>query len=150
MSRFVTSFLVLFLVFFIAYIVVEVIRSRRWRRFLIQLAVVAAVIVILNLTTGFPQPKVHFGGSSVLLAVAVMFGCVLAGMIANLLYYSSERFSFRTLLKPFIVAPLVMAPVIGSLESAPRIETIQLLTLALLSFQNGFFWRSVLERKENA
>ena len=37
-----------------------------------------------------------------------------------------------------------MLPLIGSLQSTP-LETIQLFSLALLAFQNGYFWQQVLK-----
>jgi len=41
-----------------------------------------------------------------------------------------------------------MMPLMGTVEAATRMDGIELASLAFLAFQNGFFWRSLLEKQE--
>jgi hypothetical protein len=50
------------------------------------------------------------------------------------------------LLKPLCVSPIVLLPLLGTLQGAMTLEPIQVLSFCLLSFQNGFFWRVIFER----
>jgi hypothetical protein len=39
----------------------------------------------------------------------------------------------------------VLLPLLGSLQGVTSFETIQIISFGILSFQNGFFWKVVLE-----
>jgi len=116
-----------------------------WRRAVLEGVLLFLFIGILRLTTGFPVPVRAFGGFSPLPAIAIMFACVLAGIAARYVFSRKGRFSWRSFLKPLVISPIVLLPLLGSLQGITNLEPIQLVSFALLSFQNGFFWETVLE-----
>lgn len=119
-----------------------------WRRAGIGLVFLAVFLIALNVTTGFPWPspeRVSFGGSIpgwwALVAMAV--GVVL-GMIGQYVWSKPKDPNFLDFIRPIVISPLVLLPLIGSLQDGP-LETIQLFSFGLLAFQNGFFWQQVLK-----
>jgi hypothetical protein len=102
----------------------------------------------LRLTTGFPAPssgRIAFGGTiAVGWAVLAMFVGVVLGMIAQYVWTKPETFTLLDFLRPIVVSPMVLLPLIGSLSNGP-LEPLQMLSLALLAFQNGYFWQQVLK-----
>lgn len=129
-----------------AILVVDLVRGNRTRG-LIGLALLLCFLVALHFTTGFPQPaaRVSFGGSiAVGWAVLAMFVGIVFGMVAHYVWSKPRRPNWMDFLRPIVVSPLVLLPLIGSLQGGP-LETIQLLSLTLLAFQNGFFWQQVLK-----
>jgi hypothetical protein len=101
---------------------------------------------VLSATTEFPFPsgRQAFGAAfSPLLAVLLMFGSVALGIAATYIFHLSGRFSWRDFARPMVVSPLILLPLIGSLQGA-ALEPVQLICFVILSFQNGFFWQQVL------
>lgn len=146
MSKLITLFLIIFLVAFALLSILEAVnRSRSWARSGLNLGFIGLVVLILYITTGFPFPRQAFGGASSLLAVGVMFLCVLLGMIARYFFYQEGAFSWRRLLRPMCVSPIVLLPLIGTLEAQASLTPIQLICVAVLAFQNGFFWTTVVD-----
>jgi hypothetical protein len=127
--------------------VVDLFRGAR-RRATISLVLLALFLLALGLTTGFPRPsagRLAFGGEiSVWWAVLAMVVGVVFGMVAQYVWSKPESFSWLDFLRPIVVSPLVLLPLIGSLSGGP-LEAMQLLSLALLAFQNGYFWQTVLK-----
>lgn len=131
----------------LCFLVVDLFRGNR-RRGAAGLILLVVFVVILYLTTGFPIPsegRQSFGGTvSIWWAVATMFVGVVLGMIAQYVWTKPETFTWLDFLRPIVVSPMVLLPLIGTLSSEP-LEPVQLLSLALLAFQNGFFWQQVLK-----
>jgi hypothetical protein len=44
------------------------------------------------------------------------------------------------------ISPILLLPLIGSIQAVKSLEAIQVASFALLAFQNGFFWQVVLQR----
>jgi len=147
MSPFVTYALVGCLSLLVAALVVEWARTRALRPFLVQLALVAAAVLILNLTTGFPVSRQAFGGASPLVTIAIMFVASLLGIAARYVYFM-RTFSWPSLLKPMCLTPIVLLPLVGSVQTSAALEPVQVVSLSILAFQNGFFWKAVLEHAE--
>lgn len=128
-------------------LLVDLVRGRR-RRGGVGLVLLAAVVVALYATTGFPFPssdRQAFGEAFPTWgAVALMFGGVVLGMVGHYVWQRPERFSWIELLRPLVASPIVLLPLIGSLDGG-ALNPIQLVSLALLAFQNGFFWPRVLQ-----
>jgi hypothetical protein len=128
-------------------LVVDLARGRR-RRGAVGLILLVAFLIALYVTTGFPFPaegRVSFGGTiSVWWAIFAMFLGVVLGMIAQYVWTKPETFTWLDFLRPIVVSPMVLLPLIGSLSSGP-LEAIQLFSMALLAFQNGYFWQQVLK-----
>lgn len=148
MSPLINALIMLSLVVFAILVVVDLIRSKSLRRFLWQMAILVGAVAILSVTVGFPAAsgRVAFGGGySVELAIGVMFLGVILGMIARYIFHLGQsRFSWIDFARPMAVSPIVLLPLIGALERG-GIETLQLASLVILAFQNGFFWQQVLK-----
>jgi hypothetical protein len=134
---------------YIAVIVVELFRTRRWKPFVWQLLALVALLVIDALITNAILGYVAFGaGNSPAMAIVIMFLGVLAGIAARYFFYLKSAFSWADLLKPLCISPIVLLPLISSVQAVKTLETTQLISFALLAFQNGFFWQVVLERAQ--
>jgi hypothetical protein len=113
----------------------------------IILSVIAAVTVLLVPLTGFPIPRIAtFGGRSPLVACALMLVAVMLGAAASYLFESKELFSWRELLRPMLTAPIILLPLLGSISPTGDLSDMQLVFLTLVAFQNGFFWKIVLQK----
>jgi hypothetical protein len=145
MSPLIIYSLMFFLGAFALYIIIEFIVSRAVIRFVIQTAILLAVIVLLRVITGFPKIITAFGGVSPIIAIGIMFVGTVLGIVGHYFFHLKGRFSWRTFLKPLIISPIVLLPLIGSVQGTSNIENIQLISFGFLSFQNGFFWKEVLE-----
>ena len=117
-----------------------------WRRSVLEGTLLIVFVCALRITTGFPAPAQAFGGFSPVAAIGIMFGSVLVGTAARYVFYRQGRYTWRSFLKPLVISPIVLLPLLGSLQGIATLEPIQLISFALLSFQNGFFWETVLER----
>jgi hypothetical protein len=125
---------------------------RSWPRLLTYVVALLAVAFGLRLTTGFPFPtsqQAFGGGTSPLLAVALMFLGVVLGIAATYVFNLTGAFSWHDFARPLVVSPLVLLPLIGSLQGA-ALEPVQLVCFIVLAFQNGFFWQQVLRNAKPA
>jgi hypothetical protein len=145
MPTLVTNTLVGVIVIYALFVIVEAIYDRKLKSPLVQLAFLIAAVLVLRLTTGFPQSRQSFGGIGIVPAIAIMFLFVVAGIAARQIFYLKGAFSWRRVLKPVVISPIVLLPLIGSLHGSTDVEQFQMISLALLSFQNGFFWTTILE-----
>lgn len=118
--------------------------------FLIELTAIAIVFIILKITINFPYSKQAFGGTSQLMAIAIMFVCSLIGISARYFYNRKEEFNWSSFLKPFLISPIVLLPLLSSLQRMPILEPIELISFSILAFQNGFFWRVVYENSRKS
>ncbi len=128
-------------------LVVDGVRTRRFRRLVTEGGLLLAAIVVLRVTTGFPTPagRQAFGGLGPLPAIALMFVCVLLGMAARYFFYLRGEFSWVSFVKPLCVSPIVLLPLLGTIQGISAVGPIQLIAFCVLAFQNGFFWRVVFE-----
>jgi uncharacterized membrane protein YesL len=120
--------------------------NRAWPRLIGCLIALLAIVLLLNLMTGFPASSTRqaFGGTPPLLAIALMFIGVLSGIAATYIFNLSGVFSWRDFARPLVASPIVLLPLIGSVQGA-ELEPIQLVSFTILAFQNGFFWQQVLK-----
>lgn len=127
-------------------VLVEAAILRDFPKFTLQLLILALVALVLHFTTGFPKSTrlVMFGGTSPLVAILIMFVCTLLGMVAHYIFYlNNKSFSWLALVKPLVVSPIILLPLVGSMQAQAALEPIQLISIAILAFQNGFFWEAV-------
>jgi uncharacterized membrane protein YesL len=110
--------------------------NRAWPRLIGCLIALLAIVLLLNLMTGFPASSTRqaFGGAPPLLAIALMFIGVLSGIAATYIFNLSGVFSWRDFARPLV----------ASVQGA-ELEPIQLVSFTILAFQNGFFWQQVLK-----
>lgn len=139
--------IVFFMVIVGILIIIDWIIDRSIKKFLIALGALVLAFFVLNITTGFPKPKVGFGDVDILLAIGIMFVCTLLGMIARYVH-DMRKFSWLSFLKPLVISPIVLVPMIGTVQGANSIEPVQLVSLGILAFQNGYFWKVVFERAQ--
>lgn len=123
--------------------VLDLILVRKVKSFLFTVGGVLVFGLILHLTVGFPKARYDFGSGDEVLAVGIMLLAVLVGMIANQVYYSKGPLVLRQCAKPLVVSPIVLLPLLGSVQGA-NLDTLQFVCFAILAFQNGFFWQRVL------
>jgi predicted permease len=147
MSPLINYLLLIFLALFGLFVIIEFITSRDVKKFVIQFVAILLLVVLLRLITGFPIPvaRTAFGGFSPVIAIIIMFIGTLIGIAAHYFFYLRGKFYWRKFLKPFVISPIILLPLIGSVQQTSEIEIIQLISFGVLSFQNGFFWKEVLE-----
>lgn len=126
-------------------ILVEFVLSRKPKRFAVEALILLAVAVLLNVATGFPATQQAFGGASPLVTIGVMYLCVILGIVARHIFYLKGGFSWVSLLKPLCISPIVLLPLIGTVQGGSGVEPIQMVSFGILGFQNGFFWELVLQ-----
>jgi hypothetical protein len=134
---------------YVAVVVIELFRTRRWKPFIWQLVALLVLLVVDALVTNASLGYVAFGaGNSPVPVVVIMFVSVLLGIGARYFFYLKSPFSWADLLKPLCISPIVLLPLISSVQAVRTLETMQVISFALLAFQNGFFWQVVLERAQ--
>lgn len=114
----------------------------------LEITCLIGYLALLRHCTGFPRPMIAFSEP---ISIVFLFGLqisVVAGILSNQLYISSSGTlrSWDELAKPLLVAPMLLLPLLGSLEGCGKLTTIQGASFLLLGFQNGFFWRKVFQR----
>jgi hypothetical protein len=132
---------------YVAAIVVEVLLRRKLIRFFLEavalLFVIAFALLVNNAVTG----RVSFGkGVSPVGTVGIMFAATLFGIAARYVFYLQKgQFTWLDFLKPLVITPIVLLPLIGSVQTAGELSGMQIVSFAVLAFQNGFFWQAVLD-----
>ncbi len=138
--------LIVFLTLTAILALIDFYRRHSWPRLIWYVTGLVLTAITLRITTGFPNvvSRQAFGsGASPLLALGLMFVGVILGIAATYIFSLSGSFSWRDFVRPLVVSPLVLLPLIGSLQGA-ALEPVQLICFAVLAFQNGFFWQQVL------
>ncbi|CAK8711222.1 hypothetical protein KKHLCK_00215 [Candidatus Electrothrix laxa] len=155
MSPFITILLLLFSGLYLLLLVVEGIITRSGKRILVEALLLGIFLVLLHWMTGFPASlsRQAFGGVSPLTAIGLMFVCTMLGIMAHYIFYLKGKFSWQEFLKPLVISPIVFLPLVGSVQSLTGLESVQMISFAILAFQNGFFWKEVfgrVKKKEKA
>jgi hypothetical protein len=127
--------------------IAELFLTRRIGTVVLQIALVGGLVLLALLVNNAATGRIAFGESTPpLRAVSGMLVCVILGVLARYLFYMQKgQFSWLDLLKPVCISPIVLLPLMGSLQGSAGINDTQLVSLLLLAFQNGFFWQSVLQ-----
>jgi H+/Cl- antiporter ClcA len=131
--------------------IAELLRTRLWQRFFVHAAIVVVATLVLSLSVGFPSTSTRQafgGGHSLELTIGLMFVGVILGMVARYLFWLRRAaFSWLDFVRPLVVSPIVLLPLIGTLENG-GLDSVQLASVVILAFQNGFFWQQVLRDAE--
>jgi hypothetical protein len=135
-------------VVYLVAIVAELGLTRQFKRFLLELVVVVLVVCLALLVTNASTGHVAFGeGLSPLWVVAIMFVATMCGIVARYLFYLQQgQFAWLDCLKPLAITPIILLPLISSIQSTGTLNNMQSVAFAFLAFQNGFFWQAVLEK----
>jgi len=150
MTPIINYLLVLSIGCYMILIIVDLARKKSSRHTTIELISLTAFTIYLNHTIGFPIPKQSFGSITPVFAVLIMFGCILLGMMARYIFYY-KKFKLKSFLRPLVISPIILLPLIGTIQGITKFETVQLFSFGILSFQNGFFWKEIFDKiSENA
>lgn len=106
--------------------------------------VVSVALPVTNASTG----PVAFGeGLSPMRVVAIMFVATMGGIVTRYFFEPRQgQFPWGDCLKTLAITPILLLPLLGSIQSAGTLNPMQLVVFACLAFQNGFFWHAVLEK----
>jgi hypothetical protein len=130
---------------YFAVILIDLFRSHRIKRFLLELLPMICLLVIDVITASANAGYVTFGAtSSPAFVIVIMFACILLGIGARYVFYLEGKFSWLDFAKPLCISPILLLPLIGSMQGGKNLEVVQVVSLGLLAFQNGFFWQAVL------
>lgn len=148
MNPFITNLLLLFAGLYLIVLIVDGLISRSGKRILIESLLLGGFLLLLNRITGFPTPSSMqaFGGISPLMALGLMFICTILGIMAHYFFHLDKAFSWQEFLKPLVISPIIFLPLIGSVQGLTGLESMQMISFAILAFQNGFFWKEVFGR----
>jgi hypothetical protein len=149
MSPWITVLLILSLLLMAILGLADAWATRSVRKLSAWLVTCLITALILHVALGFPNltQQAAFGstaGLSQLLTVALMFVAILLGIVATYFFNLSGPFSWKDFLRPIAVSPLVLLPLIGSIQGA-ELQQIQVICILIIAFQNGFFWQQVLK-----
>ena len=119
-------------------------RSSKW----LEIFCLLGYFALLSHWTEFPTPMIAFSEPISLVFLIGLQVSVMVGILSNQLYAapSGTLRSWDELAKPLLVSPMLLLPLLGSLEGCGKLTTIQGSSFLLLGFQNGFFWRKVFQR----
>ena len=132
---------------YLALILFDLVRSRRAKRFLLELLPLVVLIIIDVLIASAKNGYVSFGpGPSSVVTVLIMLGSILLGIVARYVFSLQGRFVWLDFAKPLCISPILLLPLMSSVQTLKSLEPVQVLSFALLAFQNGFFWQAVLDR----
>jgi len=123
------------------------ISSRNGKEFLMALAIWMVVVLLAITLATRSSGYLTFGESASSIQIVVVL-CLasLCGTAARYFFYLEGGFNLKDFLKPFCIAPLLFAPLIGSIFAMKRLEPMQEFYFALLAFENGFICDTILER----
>jgi hypothetical protein len=132
---------------YLAAILIELLIRRRFLRFILEATALFLVTALALLVNNAVAGQVAFGhGTSSVGTVAIMFIATMLGIVARQVFYlQAARFSWLDLFKPVTISPIVLLPLIGSVQAMGELTGMQIISFAVLAFQNGFFWQAVLE-----
>jgi hypothetical protein len=145
MPPLVTDILLVCFVLYLLLIVIDDVPHRSFARLRKELFGLLVAFLVIHWTTDFPSVRESFSAVSLICAIVIMFVFVLFGMGANYFFYLKGPFLWRSFVRPLVVSPMVLLPLIGTVENRSDVGSVQIICLACLAFQNGFFWRTVFE-----
>lgn len=132
---------------YLVVILVDLVRSRNAKRFLLELLPLVLLITIDVLLASARAGYITFGpGTSPAVTVLIMLGSILLGTVARYIFSLQGKFVWLDFAKPLCISPILLLPLMSSVQTLKSLEPVQVLSFALLAFQNGFFWQAVLER----
>ena len=134
---------------YVVLILADWVRSRNHKRLLLELLPLAALLIVDVLIATETTGYLAFGaGTSPTMVILIMFGAILLGTVARYIFHLQATFSWLEFAKPLCISPILLLPLIGSVQGVRDLQPMQVVCFALLAFQNGFFWQVVLERAQ--
>ena len=113
----------------------------------IEASFLLGYFLLLHAWTDFPRTMTSFSEPVSLTFLVSLQLSVVAGILSNRFFtaHADAPQSWSTLMRPLVVAPMLLLPLLGSLDGCGELTTIQTASFLLLGFQNGFFWRKVFQ-----
>ncbi len=114
----------------------------------LESVLLAIYLVMLHQWTGFPHSQVPFSSSVSLGFLGALQLAVVAGILCSQAYHLNPTSpdGWFEIARPVMVAPLLLLPLLASLDSCGERTSLQNCSFLLLAFQNGFFWRSLFRK----
>jgi hypothetical protein len=136
---------------YIIVIVAELVITRRLMHFFIELGLMLAIVFLAVMVVLTSHTRIAFGEMSSLHVLGIMLVSTACGIVARYIFdLEGRKFSWLDALKPLSLTPMVLMPLIGSLQWNGNLNTMQTVSFGFLAFQNGFFWQKMLERAKSA
>lgn len=110
---------------------------------------VAVSLLIVWLLNPFGSLQ-SFGPSPIILILLMIISIVLGSVAEFIFSLGNKKIRWRELIKPILISPLLLFPLIGLLQKAESLDTLASISLMLVAFQNGFFWRQMVEKLKGA
>ena len=153
MSIFLIVFIWVILMLSFLVIVIEFLQGNRDKKLFLFLCVLFLFLFVIFNYMDFPERIEYKGGTSEVSLIIFLYVAVLAGMVAQYFYHRKNKkisFEIWNFIKPFLVSPMVFLPVLQVLQRSDFSgvnNTLSFITLFIIAFQNGFFWRSIFEEQ---
>ena len=146
---------------FIAFLAVSIhlyAKSKNITAFVTYLFFLSIFGVVLYFRVYLPGGVVGKGAGKDLAFIIVLYGFMVAGMLANYLYarfskpkYRRKKFDFGVFISPVLVSPIVFIPLYAAFKGA-QIDLDNLsggkMMVFLVAFQNGFFWKEFFDNAQ--
>ena len=115
---------------------------------LLESVTLTVYLSFLHRWTGFPYSQIPFSASVGFGFLLLLLIAVISGILSSQVYHTdpSHRPNGYEIARPVMVAPLLLLPLLASLDSCGERTSLQNASFLLLAFQNGFFWRSLFAR----
>lgn len=142
-----TTVVLIFMVAYFGYLVLDWISTRRTKFIAWQIVCLIAAALYLHYALRFPIPRTSFGASGSVWTIAWMSPFLLLGMVSNHLFFN-HKLSVKDCLRPFLVSPIVLMPLIPLVDHDSQLDSLRLISLCLISYQSGFFWKVLFQQIE--
>lgn len=90
-----------------------------------------------------------FGPPPILLSLGMLTAIIL-GVISEYIFNVDREFKILEMLRPIVISPILLLPLVGLVNDSETYNTSSVISVLLVSFQNGFFWREIIKRAKNA
>ena len=107
-----------------------------------EFAATVLFVLLLRWLFGYPFVRQPFSPEVSYAQIGMLFVAIILGMIGDYFFNGKAGFSWPSLLKPIIVSPLVLLPLLGTLS--PEANHQQFVCVMIVGFQSGFFWRKIV------
>lgn len=91
-----------------------------------------------------------FGPSPVLLVAMILVAIILGTCAEYLFSLGRKKFSWYKMIRPTLISPILLLPLVGLLQKSNELDALATISLLLVAFQNGFFWREMIEKLRGA
>ena len=126
---------------------------KRWPSLIFGIVGLLTVFIFMHFAFGFPQIIETKASEQETVLIIVCFIATLLGIIANYIYTVFEKEDqkphIRLLIMPLCISPIIFFPllqIIQETDLTTGIFSASKIALYIVAFQNGFLWRSVINR----